>query len=226
MFEQQPKSLQQKVKSLASKAINQQNPSGWFESLYAEAEGDSAQVPWAKNKAHPYLQNWLETYQPRANGKSALVIGCGLGDDAETLASLGYQVTAFDIAPTAIAWCKQRFPDSSVTYLVADLLALDPEWQHSFDLVYECRNIQALPLNVRSQVIKAIAPLVSKSGQLLIITRHRDNNIVPEGPPWALSDTELSQFTEEGLKEIRRDSFLEGEKEKIEQLRVEYNRKS
>ncbi|MDJ0568958.1 MAG: methyltransferase domain-containing protein [Pleurocapsa sp. MO_192.B19] len=124
MFEQQPKSLQQKVKSLASEAINQQNPSGWFESLYAEAEGDSAQVPWAKNKAHPYLQNWLETYQPRANGKSALVIGCGLGDDAETLASLGYQVTAFDIAPTAIAWCKQRFPDSSVTYLVADLLAL------------------------------------------------------------------------------------------------------
>ncbi|MDJ0568957.1 MAG: hypothetical protein QNJ53_07900 [Pleurocapsa sp. MO_192.B19] len=108
----------------------------------------------------------------------------------------------------------------------SDRRELDPEWQHSFDLVYECRNIQALPLNVRSQVIKAIAPLVSKSGQLLIITRHRDNNIVPEGPPWALSDTELSQFTEEGLKEIRRDSFLEGEKEKIEQLRVEYNRKS
>ena len=224
MFEQQPKTLQQKVKSLATEYIHQQNPSGWFETLYAEAQGDSTQVPWAKNMAHPYLQDWLETYPPQANGKSALVIGCGLGDDAETLANLGYQVTAFDIAPTAIAWCKQRFPESQVTYLVADLLDLDPEWHKQFDLVYECRNIQALPLDVRSQVISAIAALPAENGTLLAITRHRDRNTVPEGPPWALSDAELSQFKELGLAEIRRDRFLEGEEVIIEQLRIEYRR--
>nr|WP_019506399.1 methyltransferase domain-containing protein [Pleurocapsa sp. PCC 7319] len=117
MFEQQPKTLQEKVKSLATESIRQQNPSGWFETLYAEAEGDSNQVPWAKNTVHPYLQDWLEKYPCQVDGKSALVIGCGLGDDAEILSNLGYRVTAFDIAPTAIAWCKQRFPNSSVTYL-------------------------------------------------------------------------------------------------------------
>ncbi len=226
MFEQQPKALQQKVKSLASEAINKQNPSGWFETLYAEAEGDSAQVPWVKNIAHPYLKDWLETSHPQVRGKSALVVGCGLGDDAEILANFGYQVTAFDIAPTAIAWCQQRFPDSSVNYLIADLFALAPEWQKQFDLVYECRNIQALPLNVRPQAISAIAPLVSKSGTLLTITRHRDSNTVPEGPPWPLSDTELSKFEDLGLKEIRRDSFLEGDAVIVNQLRIEYRRQS
>ena len=222
MFEQQPKNLQQKVKSLAVESIKQQNPSGWFETLYAEADGDSAQVPWVKNTAHPYLQKWLAIYPPQTQGKKALVIGCGLGDDAELLDSLGYRVTAFDIAPTAIAWCQQRFPQSSVNYLVADLFALNPNWQKQFDLVYECRNIQALPLDVRPSVIRAIAPLVSEKGTLLVITRRRDNDTIPEGPPWALSDAELSQFTELGLTEIRRDRFIEGIEVAIEQLRIEY----
>ena len=224
MFEQQPKTIQQKVKSLATNSIDRQDPTGWFEPLYAKAQGDTARVPWAKNQAHPYLQQWLETYPPQAEGKTALVIGCGLGDDAELLSSLGYRVTAFDISPTAIAWCQQRFPESSVDYQVGDLFNLDPNWQHKFDFVFECRNIQALPLNVRSQVIRAIAPLVSNNGTLLVITRHRDNNTIPDGPPWALSDAELSQFTELGLTEVRRDRFVEGEQVKIQQLRLEYVR--
>ena len=224
MFEQQPESLQQKVKSLAIESIRQKNPSGWFEILYAEAKGNSSLVPWAKNTAHPYLQDWLNIYPPSPEGKSALVIGCGLGDDAELLVSLGYQVTAFDISSTAIAWCKTRFPQSSVNYVVGDLFALDPAWQQQFDFVFECRNIQALPLNVRSQVITAIAPLVASNGTLLIITRYRENNTIPEGPPWALSDAELSLFTELGLTEIRRDRFLEGDSIIVEQHRIEYHR--
>lgn len=224
MFEQQPQALQEKIKSMANDAANQQDPSGWFEPLYAEAQGNTAQVPWAKNQAHPYLQQWLEAYPPQTEGKAALVTGCGLGDDAELLASIGYQVTAFDISPTAIAWCQQRFPESTVKYQVGDLFNLDSNWQHKFDFVFECRNIQALPLDVRSQVIKSIAPLVAKDGTLLVVTRHRDNNTVPEGPPWALSDDELSQFIESGLTEVRCDRFWEGEQIKVEQYRIEYRR--
>ncbi len=224
MFEQQPKSIRDKVERLATESIRQQNPTGWFEPLYAAARGDSAQVPWAKNQAHPYLQEWLEKYPPQAEGKSALVIGCGLGDDAELLSGVGYWVTAFDISPTAIAWCQQRFPESAVDYQVGDLFNLDPQWQNKFDLVYECRNIQALPLNVRSQVIKAIAPLVAPQGTLLVITRYRNDDTIPEGPPWALSDRELSLFTELGLSEIRRDRFIEGEEITVEQHRIEYRR--
>ena len=48
------------------------------------------------------------------NGKKALKIGCGLGDDAEYLTETGMEVTAFDISETAIRWCHERFPDSRV----------------------------------------------------------------------------------------------------------------
>lgn len=207
---------------MANNSVDPQNPTGWFEPLYAEAKGDAARVPWAKNQAHPYLQQWLNANSPQAQGKTALVIGSGLGDDAELLSSIGYQVTAFDISPTAIAWCEQRFPQSTVNYLVADLFNLDPQWQGKFDFVFECRTIQALPLNVRSQVIEKIAALVAPQGTLLVITRHREPNTIPDGPPWALSDAELSQFMESGLTEVKRDRFVEGEQVKVEQYRLEY----
>jgi hypothetical protein len=65
MFEQQPETLREKIQSLAAESVRQGNPSGWFETLYAQAEGDSARVPWAKNLTHPYLQDWLERYAPK-----------------------------------------------------------------------------------------------------------------------------------------------------------------
>ena len=207
---------------MANNSVDPQNPTGWFEPLYAEAKGDTARVPWPKNQAHPYLQQWLNTNLPQAQDKIALVIGCGLGDDAELLNSIGYQVTAFDISPTAIAWCQQRFPQSTVNYLVADLFNLDPQWQGKFDFVFECRTIQALPLNVRSLVIQKIAALIAPNGTLLVVTRHREANTIPDGPPWALSTAELSQFTELGLTQVSCDRFIEGEQTKIEQYRLEY----
>lgn len=216
------------MKFLANISVDPQNPTGWFEPLYANAKGDTAQVPWAKNQPHPFLQEWLSINSPQAEGKTvgklALVIGCGLGDDAELLANIGYQVTAFDISPTAVAWCQQRFPNSSVNYLVADLFDLDPQWQGKYDFIFECKTIQALPLNVRSHVISQIEALVAPDGTLLVITRHRNPNTIPDGPPWALSDAELSQFIKLGLTEVKRDRFIEGEQTKIKQYRLEYCR--
>lgn len=223
MSEQQLNALRQKVQKLAHESISQSNPSAWFDILYAEAQGDAGQVPWAKLTPHPSLQEWLSDRAINGEGRRALAIGCGLGDDAEALAAKGFQVTAFDISPTAIAWCHQRFPDSSVNYQVASLFELDPAWNGSFDLVEECRNVQALPLNVRSQVIGAIAPLVAPGGTLLVITRYRDTDAEPDGPPWPLSETELSQFQQMGLEEIQRDLFFEADNS-IKQLRLEYRR--
>jgi 2-polyprenyl-3-methyl-5-hydroxy-6-metoxy-1,4-benzoquinol methylase len=224
MFEQQPEELRQKVKSLATEALNKSDPSGWFDRLYSQANGNPQQVPWARLQPHPYFQDWLDKNKPQGNNRSALVIGCGLGDDAEALAELGFNVTAFDISPTAIAWCQQRFPNSPVTYIVADLFALDPSWRHQFDLVLECRNIQSLPLNVRSTVIDAIASLVATEGTLLVITRFRQTEAEPDGPPWALSERELAQFQDLGLEEVHRDTFIEAENPSVEQLRIKYRR--
>lgn len=222
MFEEQPPSVQNRIQFLASEAQAQNQPYSWFEPLYAQANGNAEQVPWAKSTAHPYLQAWLlEQPQPPTHSK-ALVIGCGLGNDAEALQTHRYQVTAFDVSPTAIAWCQQRFPHSKVDYQVADLFHLDPTWNQAFDLVYECRNIQALPIHLRPQVVGAIASLVAKTGQLLVITRIRPDEQDCEGPPWPLSPLELAEFEAYGLVETERATFVEGETVTVQQARILY----
>lgn len=224
MFEKQPQEIQDRVKTLANQSLRQSDPSGWFEVLYSEANQDASQVPWAKLKIHPHLQDWLKKSSFTTNNKSALVVGCGLGDDAGALQKLGLQVTAFDISPTAINWCKQRFPDSQVNYLVADLFHLPSDWNKTFDLVVEIRNIQALPLNVRTEAITSVGKLVASNGTLIIITRFRDTDAEPDGPPWALSEKELAGFQEVGLKEMGRQVFLEGDNEEVTKLWIEYIR--
>ncbi|MFN6486457.1 MULTISPECIES: class I SAM-dependent methyltransferase [unclassified Nostoc] len=225
MLEQQPENLQFFVKQLATEALEKSEPSSWFEILYDKAKGDTAQIPWAKLAPHPYLQDWLTNHEPFISQQKALVIGCGLGDDAEALANLGFEVTAFDISPTAIAWCQQRFPDSTVNYVVADLLAIPSQWHQAFDFVFECRNIQALPLNVRSSVISSVTSLIALGGTLLLITRVRDTEVEPSGPPWPLSNSELAQFENLGLSQIEQLVFLESAGQiDVKQMRIEYQR--
>lgn len=221
MSEPQPQNLQQQVQNLAIEYINKSQPSAWFDVLYASAHGDPQQIPWAKLTPHPYLQDWLN-HQSFTPGIKALVIGCGLGDDAEALAKLGFVVTAFDISPTAIAWCQKRFPDSPVNYEVADLLAIPPQWHLAFDLVFECRNIQSLPLNLRDAVIKSVAALVAPGGTLLLITHVRDTEAEPSGPPWPLSNAELAQFENLGYRKIAEQLFIEPTRPDIKQIRIEY----
>ncbi|MFW9263388.1 class I SAM-dependent methyltransferase [Nostoc sp. CALU 546] len=224
MLEQQPENLQFYIKKLATEALQKSDPSAWFEVLYSKAKGDTAQIPWAKLAPHPYLQDWFTSHEPFASGQKALVIGCGLGDDAQALASLGFEVTAFDISPTAIAWCQKRFPNSTVNYIVADLLAIPSQWHQAFNFVFECRNIQALPLNVRYEVISSVASLVAPSDTLLLITRVRDTEAEPDGPPWALSNSELAQFENLGLCQVEQLMFLESGQIDVKQVRIEYRR--
>lgn len=224
MFEKKPLEIREKVNQLVSESQKRSDASWWFDILYKEANLDPAQVPWAKMQPHPYFQDWLNKLKTFNKNYSTLVIGCGLGDDAEALVKLGFQVTAFDISPTAINWCKQRFPNSSVNYVVADLFNLESSWQNKFDLVYECRNIQALPLEVRSSVIESIANLVATDGILLVINRFREDTEEIDGPPWPLSQTEFDLFTNFGLKQVKLDRFFEGDNQEVTTFRVEYHK--
>ena len=90
------------------------NPSGWFDACYKAAEGDPWLVPWGHQIARPELVDWVERQEAARLSGRALDIACGLGDNAALLAQSGFDVTAFDISETAVAWAAKRFPDQRV----------------------------------------------------------------------------------------------------------------
>ena len=212
-----------KVSTLAAQFLQKNDPTGWFEELYSQAKGNSAEIPWAKSTVNSHLADWLNKNKIDGKGKQALVVGCGLGDDAEALAKIGYQVTAFDISPTAIAWCQQRFPQTSVNYVVADALKPETSWQNRFDFALESYTLQALPESFRQQIMSTIANYLAPRGMLLIICRGR--NIQEDAgisPPWALTKEELSFFTQLKLNQILFEDYLDQNQPPIRRFRITY----
>jgi len=102
--------------------IEENKPNDWFERLYSETDKGGEGVPWANMAPHPLFKSWITENPIIGKGKTALVVGCGMGDDAIELETKGFEVTAFDVSNSAIELCKTRFPNSGVNFLQADLL--------------------------------------------------------------------------------------------------------
>ncbi len=180
---------------------------GWFEALYAAADGDASSVPWAHMAANPHLMTWLGAHDLHGEGKRALVVGCGLGDDAEELARRGFAVTAFDVSESAIDWCKQRFFKGDVQYVVADLFHPPQDWIGAYDFVLESRTIQSLPLSLRDSCLRHIAEFVAPDGRLLVLCLGREDATEATGPPWPVSRAELAVLQVYSLKQEAFDVF-------------------
>ena len=171
---------------LSEAAEAEGEPLRWFEELYAGASRDPDEIPWARMEPHPKMVEWIAN-QPAVQG-SALVVGCGLGDDAEWLSAAGFDVTAFDLSQSSIDWCRERFPQTTVKYCVGDLLAPPDEWSGAFDLVVEIHILQAIPDIIRDSAANNLPLLLRGSGHLLCIGRLLTGRIPDEPtPPWPLN---------------------------------------
>jgi len=180
----------------------------WFDYIYDCVEGDYTKVFWADLEPNPYLVDWLKQELIKKHNKTACVIGCGVGDDAEVLSEYGYKVTAFDISKSAINLCKKRYPNTKVNYLVADLFDYPKEWFESFDVVYECNTIQVLPNQYRKKAKTAMNNLLTKDGYILVSCRSREENTMEDVIPLPLSKSEINEFvTIEKLKEISFEAY-------------------
>jgi 2-polyprenyl-3-methyl-5-hydroxy-6-metoxy-1,4-benzoquinol methylase len=177
------------------------DPTGWFDSIYTDAQGDHRAVFWADLEPCPYLLKWLENSTFNHAGRKAIVVGCGVGDDAEALSDAGYEVTAFDVSPEAIRLCKNRYPMTKVNYLVADLFACPAEWTESFDLVYECNTIQVLPGKYRIKARDAMVSLLAPQGYILVSCRSRLKGEQEDDIPLPLDKEEIDGFIRCGLSE-------------------------
>jgi len=196
-----------------------------FDSAYARASGDATSISWADQVPNPNMIRWLETNRVDGANQRALVIGCGLGDDAEELTRRGFETTAFDISPTAIQWCRRRYPDSGVRYVAADLFHIPGEWQASFDFVLESYTLQVLPAEIRRQAIPIMAGFVVPGGALLLIARGRDEDDPPGKSPWPLTRQELELFIRGGLAEKSFQDYMDDENPPVRRFMVMYQRK-
>lgn len=213
------------ARDLSAKYLAKDDPTGWFEELYQEAEAHPEVLSWADKRPNPHLVSWCEKKMVFGEGKSALVIGCGYGDDAEWLRMRGFEVTAFDISSTAITAARRRFPFSKVHYRVQNILEIPGQWARSFDFVFEAYTLQVLKGEYRARAFRNIASTARHC--LLLVTRGRSEDEEEGKMPWPLTESELSQFLElqQELIQVSSEDFYDDEVPPVRRFRLEYRKK-
>jgi SAM-dependent methyltransferase len=158
-------------------------PSFWS-TLYQT--GDTG---WDKGRCAPPIARLLrEDVVPP--GARLAVIGCGRGHEALEAARLGYQVTAIDFAPEAIAAVTGSAREQRLDLLAveADVFDLARRWPEHFDAILEHTCLCAVDPTRRDEYVTAVAGALKPLGLLLGLFYACDK---PTSPPYTIDEAEV-----------------------------------
>lgn len=136
-------------------------------------------TPWDRGSLSPALRIWLDENQVPAG--NILVPGCGYGHEVIELCARGFQVTAIDIARSAL----DRLGDAlerqglSASLVCADFLDWKPK--QGFDSIYEQTSLCALPPDLWPGYVRQLENWLKPGGVLLALFMQTGK---PGGPPW------------------------------------------
>ena len=80
------------------------DPTGWFDKVYRDAQGNIGAIFWADLIPNPQLVSWLEEHPVTDKGQRAVIVGCGVGDGSAAMPVP---------APTATARILGNIPDGT-----------------------------------------------------------------------------------------------------------------
>lgn len=101
-------------------------------------------LTWFGGRPAPIVAQTLDKYEI-SPGRPMLEIGCGEGGDAACLLEKGCNLTATDVSPAAIAFCREKYPCWHARFQVLDCLkdSLDAR----YDFIYAVAVLHMLVLD-------------------------------------------------------------------------------
>ena len=195
----QGKAWNELADELGVAAVADGDPTRWYDELWSAGARGEVALPWDHDDPDPVLASWPGAVA--GAGRRAVVVGCGLGADAEFLGRQGWDTTAFDISPAAVEAVRRRHPASPVTYREGNLLDLPDELVGAFDLVVEIFTVQALHPSLRERAVIGVRRLMAPGGRALVVqfVREDDEPLTTE-PPWMLTRGEMAAIAGDGVE--------------------------
>lgn len=154
-----------------------------------EQRYQAGRTGWDLGQPAPALQQWI-VHQAQPGQASAIVLGAGRGYDALLFARHGFEVTAVDFAPSAIAALAQQAEAAQLPLSLRqqDIFTLVPDLAGQFDYVVEHTCFCALDPSLRSAYAQLVADLLTPGGELVgvFFTHNRQG-----GPPFGITPGDL-----------------------------------
>lgn len=147
---------------------------------------------WDLGSVSPPIAQFLEGIQDPHT--SILIPGAGNAYEAYFLHKKGFRnITVVDIAPTIIASHQRKVKQEAlegIHFIEADFFS----HMGTYDLILEQTFFCAIPINQRSEYVKAMHALLSPSGRLAGVLF--DCEFEQPGPPFGGSETEYRNLFE------------------------------
>ena len=202
----------------ALKALAAENaevlPQAYFESIKYDEGG----VPWdLYGRPQPPVRNAANAGEFGAAGTCILDCGCGAGDNANWLATRGYDVLGFDFCPSAVQTARERAASAEVASAIAetdggaveivrasatDLDAASRIQERAkelggFETVLDSALLHCLDDEAQHAYVSGLRPLVRTGGKVLVGC-FSDANPDPWSNPRRMSEAQLrALFSEE-----------------------------
>jgi SAM-dependent methyltransferase len=152
-----------------------------------EARYQSGNMPWEKGEASPGLVDFLAANPGLARG-TVCVPGCGTGHDARVWSRAGFEVTGYDLAPSAVRLARERTAAAGLKaqFAQGDFPADEPPRQ--FDWLFEHTLFCAIDPAGRERYVSAALRWLKPGGNYLAV-----NYMIPDkdGPPFGTTRAEL-----------------------------------
>ena len=128
-----------------------------------------ADIPWNSESPPKALVELVESGQVQPC--KIIDLGCGAGNYATYLASVGFDVTAVDISPAAIALAEAKAKEKSVAcrFVVADVLGGLEEITEAFEFAYDWSLLHHIVPEDRRQYVETVHRLLVPSGKYLSV---------------------------------------------------------
>lgn len=143
-------------------------------------------APWDIGRPQPAVVRLAS-----AGGFSGAVLdaGCGTGENALHIASLGLPVLGIDIAETALAMARKKSAERGLAaeFLAADAFHLD-RLGRSFKTVLDCGLFHTFDDDERAQYVASLAPATERNGTLYVLCFSNEG---PEPGPHPISAEQL-----------------------------------
>lgn len=151
-------------------------------------------TPWDKGGVPEALKQFVaQSPQPRI----ALIPGCGTGYEAAYLSEAGWDVTAIDFSPAAVAAAQAALGPWAAKVIEADFFAFLPP--KPVDFIYERAFLCALPRRLWPNVARRWAELLPAGGMLGGFFYFDDS---PKGPPFGIAPAELDALLSRDFERI------------------------
>jgi len=168
-----------------------ENPEFW-RSIY-----QAGKTGWDLGAPSPVFERLVQ-HRQIPPGKM-IVPGAGRGHNARLFAAHGFEVTAVDFAPEALAEMRRlNTPEHPIILLEADIFGLPPHLSHTFHYVLEYLCYCAIPPSRREEYADVVTRLLKPNGFYIALAFPIGE--YSGGPPYAVSIPEIIElFTARGF---------------------------